>query len=435
MAHATLLRLRALLLAAVFFLPPFFSPWTSIAYITIALFIGCSSRPTLGYFALIELVLLGSWISAKSGWFALAPPLETIASAILVLRLLFEQRRAFVGRAGLMFAFALAMYTVLDFVTELRGPTPPVLQTVFGHYVRAFAVTIASYFVVRGLSGEEAGRWLYHLLGGVVFLGLAVGLSTLRAAFLTYDEFVLARGTGPYDPNFALSAAVMTLAVGAGYHSMLPLRPSSRTYSLILYSTGTLAAILSAASRTSLLALAALVGSLIITQRRFRLLLLLAVTVLVLLAPAYVPPASAQRLAELRSGLPARGTHYQDALSAISERPFLGWGRNAYFDPEYGRTAHNSLLHNMAEGGVIFGLAWATLILLPLLATSRLQSDSRKIPRVQFRLLTVVYFVASMGLTLVPFRNLPGTMYLVASAVVVGMVDDALKSRGSNDVY
>jgi len=221
-------------------------------------------------------------------------------------------------------------------------------------------------------------RWACTALGiGPIIVGCSMFANTFRVVTAFSErEFEKARVTGLDDPNYAAIPAVMALLFLCGSDVLDGKRMKP---GLLLLPVAFIVPLLSG-SRTGFFAV--IVGSVVLLYGRHNTLLLsgaLALGGAFSALKGYVPVLY-DRFTQLETGsgaaagsglLESRSEAYGNAWTAFLQHPLFGSGRATYM---YNSTdfvgAHNSLLGYLAEGGILYGVAFIILIWYLLSLTS-----------------------------------------------------------------
>jgi hypothetical protein len=213
------------------------------------------------------------------------------------------------------------------------------------------------------------------------------------------DEFGLdaARGQSIFgDPNSIACGCAMAFWI-----LLFLMSSESRLYAKAAVLLTAVSVILLTASRTGILALAA--GALGMTPGKpakmicYVLAMACAMTALSFVLPA----AHAQRLKTIDIAQ-SRTSVMIEAWQVFLTHPFIGAGR-AYW--ESGKTnarlgAHNSVIHALAEGGLLYGVPYTVSLAMPVIwlaSARRWRHDTQRMALCVY----CVYLVGAMGLVLV----------------------------------
>jgi O-antigen ligase len=207
-------------------------------------------------------------------------------------------------------------------------------------------------------------RWACLAFGiGPIIIGCSMfGNAAIALTVSSEQLYVMARNSGLADPNYAAVAAVLALLFLCGSDVLTWKRME---LGLLLLPVAFLVPLLSG-SRTGVAALIA--GAFILLYGKHNKLLLSGALVLggALFALKGIAPFLYDRFTQLETGssagsgmLEVRSDAFSNAWMSFLQHPLLGSGKETYrFNSIYSVGAHNTFLACLAEGGILYGVAF-----------------------------------------------------------------------------
>lgn len=392
--------------------------------------------------ALTALFLAGALVLPYNGGFVLAYALMAL-TLVLVLSLSIARQRWQVGPAGWCF---MAAFALIGIAFSINGDAPLIVNFIF-----LLAFVPLNTWLSRYAAPDSAVV--------VSFVALAGAMLTLLTALLDIFYWKIPRAEGWWsDPIWSAEAALIL-----GFLALIavPVMRSRWRYALLLGPLMGLGTVVLSGSGGPLIAAPVMVLVLVLTTFRpwwkqitaLVLVTAIAIAALLPLAPSVMErvdrtgavivqlvttgttdePSMAPRLAFWKAG-----------LEAFAHRPWTGYGwsqrvRSAYeylpdkgaaFDANASGLKGNHHLHadilDMGVAGGLMGLvAYALILLAPLLAALRSVRDSQYVARLTGALVLVTgYFTC--GLTYLMFGyEFHTTLYVCLAAIVIGFCRDA----------
>ncbi len=311
----------------------------------------------------------------------------------------------------------------MDFTNALRGYMPPNFITLSGHYIRFISVVICMYVAGCYHNRREVHLFSLAVLGAAYILGASVALNTLSFNVTTLSELSDARSSGLTDPNYALTGAAFWLL------SCLSFMVRSRIHKITkivfgiaffygIYFVGV------GASRTAAIALFAGLSILLLYIRKkrvqiFALAFCCMLAVWSVLPDIYIERLTGEQAVKLENRVPV----YENAYQEFMNHPFFGSGQSTYFKKWNAQTnlaAHNTVLHLLAEGGIInAGIYIAVIIMLLRFGWQRFRQD-RGLYITFFISFLIAYLIAANGLNLLFWGNQIGLIFSSIVALTMG---------------
>jgi O-antigen ligase len=383
-------------------------------------------------FSIVTGILVGTWLTRS-----LPSQLDVISSRIIL-----ETWLALIGLVRAkpwqiqikdsmtrQLIALIAIMLLVDYISLLRGSrilrdyqviTISITKytTQIGSYVRFIGIVLLMYKIGFKISERDILPFIIIWCIPLCLIGISIGLSVAKLSPTTSDALMLARISGFTDPNVGTiptaMATVMFLIIVMDSH----VRPLTYIFMVIL-SIVALICIFLSGSRTALLTLLCGIAAFVVMKHRVNINMLIFIVLLLSIVWISLPTIYKERMIE-QNLQEDRLDKFEGTWTFIQDNILWGGGSEVYRLGLDRQGAHNTALHILATGGIVYFIPWGGCLWIMGKMAFKLWKHTRNTQSILFISCIVMYIVASNGVTVQFYGDSTGLYFSSIMALMLG---------------